>query len=61
MTSETKARDYKHEYKIRQKRNKRLHADLERDKAEAFQDYLQSQGLTFIRWLDNKIDEELRA
>jgi hypothetical protein len=62
MTNETsRARDYKHEYAIRQKKSKRLHADMEREKAEAFQAYLQKQGLTYIRWLNNKIDEELKA
>lgn len=59
-TSENKrSRDYSYEYQIRQKRNKRLHADMDREKAEAFQKYLDSKNLTFIKWLNNQIDIEM--
>lgn len=62
MTSETsKERDYKHEYRLRQKRNKRLHADLDIKKVEQFREYLDKNNTTFIKWLNNKIDDELRA
>lgn len=61
MTNEIiKGRDYKHEYRLRQKRNKRLHADLDRNKAEQFQEYLLKNDISFVRWLDEKIDEELK-
>lgn len=62
MTSEnTRERDYKHEYKLKQKRIKRLHADMNKDKAEQFQKHLQKRGISFISWLNNKIDEELKG
>lgn len=53
-------RDYKHEYELRRKRTKRLHADMERAKVEAFQRRLEARGITFISWLEIQIDIELR-
>ena len=52
-------RDYKKEYERRKKRNKRLIADMDRTKAEAFQSLLEGQNISYIAWLTNKIDEEL--
>lgn len=54
-----RTRDYKHEYEIRRKRNKRLHADMNRKKVEAFQSILDKRGQTFSNWLEGKIDNEL--
>ena len=61
MTNQTsKERDYSHEYQIRQKRNKRLAADLDRMKAESFIEHLNKRGITFISWLEQQIDRELK-
>ncbi len=61
MTSETiKERDYKHEYNIRLKRNKRLAADLDRAKAETFIKLLHERGVTYISWLEQQIDKEIK-
>lgn len=60
MTNTSVQRDYKHEYKLRQKRQKRLHADVDRLKAETFQKLLSDRNETFIKWLNNKIDEEIK-
>jgi hypothetical protein len=58
---EQRQRDYKHEYEIRQKRNRRLAADMDRDKAEALLKHLDNKGETYISWLNKQIDKELRA
>lgn len=58
---QTRERDYKHEYDIRKGRVKRMVADMDRDKAEQFQKLLQGRGETFITWLNEQIDKELRA
>jgi hypothetical protein len=60
MENKERVRDYKREYELRQKRNKRLHADMDRAKAEAFLQVLDMRGQTFINWLEVKIDEELK-
>lgn len=54
-------RNYSHEHKLRQKRAKRLHADIERDKAERFKGRLQGRGETFASWLNNQIDKEMKG
>lgn len=60
-TNENKRpRDYSHEYQIRLKRNKRLVCDMDKDKAEQFQILLKGRGVTFAKWLENKIDEEFK-
>jgi hypothetical protein len=56
---ETKKRDYKHEYELRKKRVKRIHADLKPEQAEAFLKHLDGRGVTFVRWLEDRITEEL--
>jgi hypothetical protein len=61
MTNETRERDYKHEYQIRQKRQKRLVADIDKQTAEAFQTLLNERGQTFAAWLNIHIKNELRA
>lgn len=58
---EAKQRNYSHEYNIRQKRNKRLAADMDRAKAEALLKALNDKGETYISWLNKQIDKELRA
>ncbi len=60
-TTQTRERDYKHEYKIKQKRIKRLHADMDRAKVDAFQALLKERGESYISWLNKKIDEEMDA
>lgn len=55
-----KTRDYSREHVLRQKRNKRLAADLERAKAEAFIKHLHDKGETYISWLNKQIDKELK-
>ena len=55
-----KERNYSHEYQVRQKRNKRLAADLERAKAEALISHLEAKGETYISWLNKQIDKELK-
>lgn len=58
--NQPKNRDYKHEYQLRQKRNKRIHADMDRAKVEAFQNLLNARGQTFVKWLDEQIERELK-
>jgi hypothetical protein len=53
-------RDYKHEYEVRRKRIKRLHADLKKETADAIQEHLRKRGLSFIKWLEIQIDNELK-
>jgi hypothetical protein len=61
-TSENKqARDYSHEHNLRMKRNKRFVVELNKEKAEQFDQYLKGQGLTFSEWAKNNIDKELKA
>jgi hypothetical protein len=55
-----KERNYSHEYQVRQKRNKRLAADMDRAKAEAFINHLAAKGETYISWLNKQIDKELK-
>jgi hypothetical protein len=55
-----KARDYSREWQTRQKRNKRLAADMDRPKAEAFLNHLAAKGETYISWLNKQIDKELK-
>lgn len=59
MTDDKKERDYSHEYALRQKRNKRLYADINRSKAEALQTLLKDKGITFSAWLLDQIEKEL--
>jgi hypothetical protein len=53
-------RDYKHEYELRRKRTKRLFADMNKDKADAIKQHLDERGQTFVSWLENQIDKELK-
>ena len=55
----TKTRDYSHEYQLRQKRQKRLAADMDRAKVDAFKALLETRGTTYISWLESMIDKEL--
>lgn len=58
-TGENK-RDYSREYEKRKKREKRLHADINKEKAEAFKKLLNGRGVTFAKWLNNQIDKEMK-
>jgi hypothetical protein len=53
-------RDYRREYKQRVKSVRRLAADIDKAKAEAFREFLTGQGLTFTKWLNIRIDEEIK-
>lgn len=53
-------RNYKHEHKLRMRKNKRFVVEVHREKAELFEAYLKGQGLTYSQWIKNKIDIELR-
>lgn len=54
-----KKRDYKREYAKRKERQKRIHTDMDRNKVEAFTNYLKAKDITFAAWLNNQIDVEL--
>jgi hypothetical protein len=56
----TGGRDYSREYQLRQKKIRRLAADVDRAKAEALKKHLAANGLTFTRWLNNQIDKEIK-
>jgi hypothetical protein len=56
-----KPRDYAREHELRKKRTRRIHADLDKNKVEEFKNHLEARGLTFVRWLDDKMNEELKA
>jgi hypothetical protein len=45
MQAGEKTRDYSHEYKLRQKRVQRIHADINKDKVADFKELLQVRGL----------------
>lgn len=53
------SRDYAHEHQLRLKKRARLVADLERKKVMDFKELLEARGVTFNKWLDNKISEEM--
>ena len=54
-----RARDYSHEYIIRKKRNSRIYADIDKNKAQAIKARLLARGVTFAAWLNDCIDNEL--
>jgi ribonuclease HI len=55
-----KTRNYTHEYNLRKKKNKRLHADMKNvELVEEFQQILKSKNITFVKWLEQKIKEEI--
>lgn len=58
---QSQARNYSHEHELRMKRNKRFVMELNKEKAELFEKYLQGQGLTYSKWIKNIIDKELKA
>ena len=58
--TDKKKRDYQIEHARRMLRNKRLIADLDREKVESFQAYLKSQGVTFASWLDSQINQAIK-
>lgn len=59
--SATKERDYSHEYNLRKKQNKRIHADMRTEIVDKFREHLQNNNLTFVKWLEQKIDEEMKG
>lgn len=65
MTNQTnenkRPRDFSKEWTKRQERNKRLVADLDRAKVQAFQDKLIKDGRTYAEWLTQQIDRELKS
>jgi hypothetical protein len=65
MTSQTpenkRPRDFSKEWTKRLERQKRLSADLDRAKVERLQDKLNKDGRTYVKWLNEQIDRELRT
>ena len=60
MTSENaQKRNYKHEYEIRKKRDKRIYADIDKNKVDAIKSHLKGRGLSFAKWLTKQIDNEI--
>jgi hypothetical protein len=55
------SRNYKREYEIRKARYKRVHAEIESDKARVFIQLLQTRGITFVEWLNKKIDDDINS
>lgn len=51
------SRDYSKEYKSRKERQKRLYADIDKDKAAAFSAALAAKGQTLAAWLNTEIDK----
>ena len=51
------SRDYSKEYKARKDRQKRVYADIDKDKAAAFAAVLAEKGQTLAAWLNNEIDK----
>lgn len=56
-----KLRDYTHEYNLRKKRNKRIHADMDIQIVEKFKEHLKNNDITFVKWLEQKINEEIKG
>jgi hypothetical protein len=54
-------RNYAHEHELRKKRKKRLHADIDIDKVELFRELLENKNISFVNWLQQKIDEEIKG
>lgn len=52
-------RDYKKEYQARKERQKRLYADIDKDKAAAFLAVLAENGQSLAAWLNAEIDKAL--
>lgn len=52
-----KSRDYSKEYKDRKDRQKRLYADIDKDKAAAFVAALANKGQTLAGWLNAEIEK----
>lgn len=60
-TSQNKrVRDYTREYQQRQKTQKRLIADLDRQTVEGFQGRLNKKGQTYVQWLYENIEREMQ-
>lgn len=60
-TSENKkTRDYSREYQQRLKINMRLHADIDRVKAEALKHELARRQIKYAEWLEIQIDRAFR-
>jgi bacterioferritin (cytochrome b1) len=53
-------RNYKHEYQIRAKRQKRLAADLDKQTADSLLRHLMAKNETYISWLKKQIEIELK-
>lgn len=56
-----KIRDYSHEYNLRKKQNKRIHADMKTEIVDKFREHLQNNNITFVKWLEQKIYEEMKG
>jgi hypothetical protein len=55
------SRDFSKEYQARKERQKRVYADIDKDKAAAFAAHLAENGQTLAAWLNAAIDKELKA
>jgi hypothetical protein len=60
MNTGEKRRDYQKEYEKRKQKQRRLRVDMDKNKADEFTDYLKSRGLTFSKWINDIIDNELK-
>ncbi len=47
-------------FKERRKNTKAFNVEIEKDKMEAFEELLTERGKSKKKWLDEKIDEELK-
>jgi hypothetical protein len=56
----TITRDYKHEHQLRKKNRKRLVADIDKEKAQALENMLKSENMTFSNWINNKINDFIK-
>jgi hypothetical protein len=56
----TLTRDYKHEYELRRKNRKRLVCEIDREKAQKFEDILKTQNITFSNWITDKINDHIK-
>jgi hypothetical protein len=55
-----RARDYSDEYKKRMKKDRRLAADIDKERAEALLQRLAAKKETYSAWLIKQINNELK-
>jgi hypothetical protein len=53
-------RDYSYEHRIRAEKKKRLVCEMDKTKAQTFQNTLKDHEITFSDWLHEKIDEYMK-